>query len=66
MAKGKLRNEIIDECPEEFKDTLKSWIDNLETELGYVLSKLDVSSLDDLTNIIDAQNALDVIIDELY
>ncbi len=66
MFKGKLRNEIMEDCPEEFKEELKDWIDDLEAKLNSVLSELDIDSLSDLRNIEDAKEELEQIADGLY
>ena len=67
MRKGKLRKEIIDQCPEEFRDCLGDWINDLELCFKDILSKLDdVNNLGDLHMIEDVRNDLSEMCDGLY
>lgn len=66
MRMGELRNEILDQCPEAFRERLVDWIDDLELELLKVACDLDINATADLAKINDAQNALADICEGLY
>jgi len=40
MPLGTARKQIMSDCPENFKETLSDWIDNLESDVIKVLCKL--------------------------
>lgn len=67
MRKGKLRSEIMDECPDEFREELSLWIDSVEQEFKSILNHLEsVKGLDDLHKIEDVRRDLDEMCDGLY
>ena len=66
MTKGELRSEIMDNCPEEFEEELKDFIDKLEGLVGEIVSELDISSVGDLDKIESAYNLADDLSDALY
>lgn len=66
MIRGELRKQIFDDCPEEFEDELKNWIDELESKLNDILGLLEIKELSDLDKIEDAKNSLEDICDGLY
>ena len=60
------RNKIMDECPEGFEDELKVFIDDIESELSSIKSKMDIDGLDGLSDIEDAYDLLSDLTDSLY
>lgn len=67
MRRGELRKEILDDCPDDFRDTLDGWINGVESNFKSILETLDdVRGLDDLHKIQCARNALDEMCDGLY
>lgn len=64
--RGKWRSEIINDCPEEFKPTLNSWIDKIESCVNDITSNLTVTSVDDLSSIADAMCDAEKLGDNIY
>ena len=62
----KQRKEIMSECPEEFQDTLKEYIDEIEHEVNSVLENLEVKDLDDLHKISDARSIAVSLSEDIY
>ena len=46
---GKRRQEILQNCPDEFKNELTEWIDTLEYDLMYILQNMG-NDLKDVIN----------------
>jgi len=63
---GQKRKKIMDECPEEFEDELKSFIDEVESEVGSIVDLLDISSIDELHQIEEAQKIATNLADDIY
>jgi hypothetical protein len=66
MNKGELRNEILENCPEEFHDELKEYIDKLESLVDEIVCELNIDSISDIGNIETAYNLADDLADGLY
>jgi hypothetical protein len=66
MAKGDRRSLILDVCPDDFHETLKSWIDEIEDEVGGIVSLLEIKDVGDLGQIEDAKNETENLADSLY
>ena len=64
--KGDLRKEIMDECPEEFEETLKDFIDKIEGLSSDILSNLNINSINELDKIEDAYRLTDELCDGLW
>lgn len=72
MSKGKLRNQILDNLPEEVEeiDILREYINDVVNDIeGRVNDALDCfcfSSIEDIYRITDARDALKELSDDLY
>lgn len=66
MQKCELRTEIMEKCPEEFEDTLKDFIDKLETLVGEIVNELDIRDISDIGQIEEAHSLADNLNDALY
>jgi hypothetical protein len=67
MRKGELRQEILSDCPDEFRETLEDWLNGIEANLKNIIEALDsVKGLGDLHKIEGARNDLDEMCDGLY
>ena len=60
------RVRIMDKCPEEFREALSDFIDDIESEVNSIDIQLTVSSLDELDNIVDAKQLVGRLATELY
>lgn len=45
------RKEIMNECPEEFEDSLKDYIDEIEGAMADILKLLEIECVSDIGNI---------------
>jgi len=63
---GRLREEIMRQCPKEFKDTLKSWIDRVESQVNDIAGLLIIDSTADLYKIEEAGITACRLGEELY
>jgi len=66
MNKGELRSKILDECSDEFRDTLSCWIDEVEALLYEALRNFDIDEVADLHRIEDAKREIEAIYEGLY
>ena len=66
MNKSELRSEIMDNCPEEFEDELKDFIDKLEGLVGEIMGELDITNISDIGRIAEAYDLADNLADGLY
>ena len=60
------RNDIMQDCPEEFEDRLKEIIDDIEDKVNKIKDKLDINKLSDLGDIEDAFDLASDLASELY
>lgn len=60
------RKEIMENCPEEFEDELKGFIDNIESRVNEIESKLEIKGICDLSNIEDAFDLVQSLSVDLY
>jgi hypothetical protein len=60
------RSAIMDECPDDFRDTLSGFIDDIESQLGSGLDYFKINSLSDLNKIEDGVSFLVDLKDSLY
>lgn len=63
---GRLREEIMRQCPEEFEDTLKRWIDRVESQVNDIAGLLIIDSTADLYKIEEAGITARRLGEELY
>lgn len=63
---GRLREEIMRQCPEEFEDTLKDWIDKVENRVNDIAGLLIIDSTADLYKIEEAEITACRLGEELY
>lgn len=61
-----MRKDIMDACPPEFNTTLGNFIDDVELRVSNILVNLCVTSLDDLSSIVEAKAEADTLAEELY
>lgn len=66
MQKGELRTKILDECPDDFREVLECWINDVEHLLHGTLDHFDIDGVDDLHKIGDAKRAIEDIHGGLY
>ncbi len=60
------RIEIMEGCPDDWKDSLKGKIDTLEAELCHVCNMLEACDPKDSASVIEATNLLAEICNELH
>jgi hypothetical protein len=60
------RKEIMQNCPEEFEDDLKEFIDEIEGELNSIKDHMDIRSLTDLERIDEAHDMIIKLAEDLY
>lgn len=65
MSTSKLRTEIMKNCPVEFQQELKDWIDQLEAKLAEAYWYLDEEHPDE-EYVQEAKKHLNQLLDELY
>lgn len=63
---GKLRNEIMEKCPDGFKDELKSFIDDIEHIVGSIRDTMQISDISDIGNVDTAHDMISELADDLY
>ena len=66
MTKGELRIKIMRDCPEDFEDELKEFIDNIEALVGDIRGELDIERISDIGRIEEAYRLADELSDALY
>lgn len=66
MIKGELREQIMSNCPEDFEDELKDFIDKLECFMADIVSELSIESIADIGCIEEAHSLADDLCDSLY
>ena len=66
MRKSELREEIMEGCPESFRDDLSSSIDKLEGIIGDILGELSIDDISDVGRIEEAHRLTDDLCDALY
>lgn len=64
--RGELREKILDECPDDFRDELADWINDLEQRMEEIVDLLDISSVHDLSDIEDAKSKLEDLKDAIW
>ena len=60
------RTEMLNNCPEEFEDELSSILDNIESRVNEALSLLEIKSLSEVFNLVEAQDKLTSLSEDLY
>lgn len=61
------RQDIMDDCPEEFEDRLKEIVDHLETVFDEIKEKLgSIGSIDDLDRVSEAYSIAEKANSDLY
>ena len=63
---GILRTKIMDNCPEEFEDELKDFIDDIEYKINKIKGMMDITSIKRLSEIEAAFDKLEELADSLY
>lgn len=63
---GRLRTKIMDNCPEEFEDELKVFLDDIENEVNKIKDLMDITSIKRLSEIETAFDKLEELADDLY
>ena len=66
MNKGQRRTKIMDECPEEFRYELITFIDEIEGAVNDISAELEINSISDLTKIETAFDLATELADSLY
>lgn len=66
MIRGERRKQIMENCPEDFEDELKAFIDELESAVGDIVSELSIKEITDIERIADGFNLADKLADSLY
>ena len=66
MDKGYRRLNILDLCPEEFEDQLKTFIDEIDEEVIAIVGELSIESITDIGNIEGAYNLAGDLAESLY
>ncbi len=61
-----LRSKIMDECPEEFEDKLKDFIDDIEREVNDIKDNMDITSVSYIDSIGIAFDDIKRLAKELY
>ncbi len=62
----KTRREIMDLCPEEFEEKLNEYIADIETEVLSIKGLMEITSPDDLDDIIKAYDKIKKLEKKLY
>jgi hypothetical protein len=60
------RQEILNDCPDEFKDTLTEWINGVEDDVNNIKDKLETINIGNLDDISDAFTLTGELSLELY
>ena len=60
------RRELMNECPEDFKDTLESFLDDIEAIVDDIKDNLNITSTSDLENVPKAEELAIKLGDILY
>lgn len=63
---GKLRTKIMVNCPEEFMDELKYFIDEIEDRVNKIKNNMNIKSIDQLSDIEIAFDDLNEFATDLY
>ena len=63
MKRGQLRDEILNDCPDEFVDRLTEFINDIEDNVIYITVNFDIG---DLNKLEDAKSAADELKKALY
>ena len=63
---GILRTQIMDNCPEEFSEDLKAFIDDIEGKVNKIKDLMDITSIKRLSEIEAAYDKLEELADDLY
>ncbi len=66
MSEGNLRRNIMRDCPEEFQDSLKDFIDDVERLSNEILNKLAINDIADISDIQDAYSLTSELCKLLY
>ena len=66
MKTGELRSSVMDNCPEDFEQELKNFIDNIEGLVNDVLSLMEIDHIDDIGRLEDAHDELKDLSKGLY
>ena len=60
------RQEIIERCPDSFKDDMGVILDHFEGKFNEIRDLLDISSISELDKIYEAHKIADSTSDEIY
>ena len=63
---GSLRRKMMNACPEEFEGELKGYIDDIERRLNKIKNKMNITSINKLSDIEEAYDDLGDLADDLY
>ena len=63
---GKLRENIMSVCPEEFEDKLKDFIDDVESRVIDIANMMDIKRVSDIDQIDSAHTMATSLEDDLY
>lgn len=63
---GKLRDDIMKNCPEEFEEELKNFIDTVESIICSAINEMRMDSIDDIYNIKIGYNTIRELAEDLY
>ena len=60
------REDVLRNCPEEFKDELEDYINDIESQVKEVYDLLNIDSTDDIYRIHEAKRLAEEICKQLY
>lgn len=63
---GKLRDEIMEKCPEDFEDDLKDFIDTVEGIVNSAKNEMDIKSISDVGGIDTGFDIISELAEDLY
>lgn len=60
------RKDIMEDCPEEFEETLKDFIDEVESRFNEIRDLLNIKDVTELDQVSDAHTLADDYAGDLY
>ena len=63
---GKRRENILRRCPEDFREELSDWIDEIESEVMDIADLLEINGTEELDDIDTAKGRVQELARELY